>query len=80
MAGSLWSTSLLAILAPSNAPPASTKDADKEKDKEDKERLGRQRPVLRIVAELAIEHAWPEGVAKGVGEVIKVLRNLVCDV
>lgn len=68
---------LLSILAPSSTAPANSKDVDKEKEKEDKERLGRQRPVLRMVAELAISHAWPEGVVKGIGEVAKVLKNLV---
>lgn len=70
---------LLGILAPSAGAAGTAKDADKDKDKdkEDKDRLARQRPVLRIVAELALVHAWPEGVGKGVTEVSKVLKNLV---
>lgn len=62
---------LLSALAPSQA----SKDGDK--DKEDKERLSRQRTILKIVAELATVHAWAEGVVKGLGEVGKVLQALV---
>lgn len=60
---------LLAALAPVPA----AKDADKE----DKERIARQRVILRIVAELAVLSAWPEGAAKGAGELGKVLQALV---
>lgn len=53
------------------------KDGDKDKEKEDKERLSKQRPVLRIVAELAMVGAWAEGVVKGAAEIGKVLKGLV---
>ncbi|WVQ93013.1 hypothetical protein IAU59_000076 [Kwoniella sp. CBS 9459] len=66
---------LLAILS---SPPAATgnlsKDAEKDKEKDDKERLSRQRPVLRIVAELAMVGAWAEGAVKGATEVGKLLK------
>lgn len=39
--------------------------------------MTRQRPVLRIVAELAILNAWPEGVSKGASEVMKVIKGFV---
>jgi len=51
--------------------------AAKDADKEDKERIARQRVILRIVAELAVLSAWPEGAAKGAGELGKVLQALV---
>jgi regulator of nonsense transcripts 2 len=66
---------LLAILSP--PPSATSKDVDKEREKEDKDRLAKQRPVLRIVAELAMIGAWPEGVGKGAGELGKVLKATV---
>ena len=69
---------LLAIL--STTVPNSTavgKDAEKDREKEDKDRLARQRPVLRIVAELAMAGAWAEGAEKGAGEVGKVMKGLV---
>jgi regulator of nonsense transcripts 2 len=70
--------SFLAILAPVGAGSnTGGKDADKEREKEDKERLARQRLVLRIVAELALVGAWTEGVSKSAGEVGKVLKGLV---
>ncbi|ADV23037.1 hypothetical protein I315_04869 [Cryptococcus gattii Ru294] len=53
------------------------KDGDKDKEKEDKERLSKQRPVLRIVAELAMVGAWAEGVVKGAAEIGKVLKGLM---
>ncbi|KAL1407550.1 mRNA decay protein [Vanrija albida] len=66
---------LLAILAP---PPPPAKDAsEKDREKDDKERITRQRPVLRIVAELALLGAWPEGALKGGTEVGKVLKTLM---
>lgn len=71
-------TPLLAVLfPPSSSSAVTSKDADKEREKEDKERFARQRLVLRIVAELAILSAWPEGVLKGAGEVAKVLKGFV---
>jgi regulator of nonsense transcripts 2 len=66
---------LLAILAP--APPPAKDASEKDREKEDKERIARQRPVLRIVAELAMLMAWPEGALKGAAEVGKVLKTLV---
>ncbi|TXT09089.1 hypothetical protein VHUM_02563 [Vanrija humicola] len=66
---------LLAILAPSPPPGKDTSEKDREKD--DKERIARQRPVLRIVAELALLGAWPEGALKGGTEVGKVLKALM---
>lgn len=69
---------LLVILASATPPTGhAAKDNDKDKEKEDKDRIVRQRPVLRIVAELAVLHAWPEGVTKGTDEVMKVLRVFV---
>lgn len=72
---------LIAILS---TPPPAAKDAkdakdanDKDREKEDKERISRQRPVLRIVAELAMVGAWPEGAFKGAAEVGKILKALV---
>jgi regulator of nonsense transcripts 2 len=54
-----------------------SKDIDKEREKEDKERLAKQRPVLRIIAELALVGAWAEGPVKGAGEVGRILKALV---
>lgn len=72
---------LLGILSSSNVTSASAsavgKDGDKDKEREDKERLAKQRPVLRIVAELAMVGAWAEGAVKGAAEVGKVLKGLV---
>lgn len=69
---------LLTILAP---PPPAPKDVnEKEREKEEKERISRQRPVLRIVAELAMVGAWPEGAFKGGAEVGKILKALVSEV
>ncbi|WVQ63661.1 uncharacterized protein L199_001814 [Kwoniella botswanensis] len=59
-----------------NAAPAN-KDAEKDKEKEDKERLGKQRPVLRIVAELAMIGAWAESPVKGASEVGKILKGFM---
>jgi regulator of nonsense transcripts 2 len=67
---------LLAILSASPANVAS-KDVDKEREKEDKERLAKQRPVLRIIAELAMVGAWAGGRLKGAAEVGKILKSLV---
>ncbi|ODN80903.1 hypothetical protein L202_03029 [Cryptococcus amylolentus CBS 6039] len=53
------------------------KDGDKEKEKEDKERLAKQRPVLRIIAELAMVGAWEEGAVKGSAEIGKILKGLM---
>jgi regulator of nonsense transcripts 2 len=68
---------LLAIVCAQ--PPTSTtsKEAEKDKEKDEKDRLAKQRPVLRIVAELAMLGAWEEGPAKGVAEVEKLLSGLV---
>ena len=69
---------LLAILMnPSATSSAASKDADKEREKEEKERLARQRPVLRIVAELALIGAWADGEKRGFGEVGNVVKFLV---
>ncbi|KAK8844121.1 hypothetical protein IAR55_006915 [Kwoniella newhampshirensis] len=69
---------LLAVLSSSNAVSATYgKDGEKDKEREDKERLAKQRLVLRIVAELAIVGAWPEGANKGATEVGKVLKGLM---
>ncbi|WWC72867.1 uncharacterized protein I206_106831 [Kwoniella pini CBS 10737] len=69
---------LLAILSTTstNVSPA-VKDAEKDKEKEDKDRLSRQRPVLRIVAELAMIAAWAEGATKGASEVGKLLKGFM---
>ncbi|EJT53100.1 hypothetical protein A1Q1_00107 [Trichosporon asahii var. asahii CBS 2479] len=64
---------LLAALAP--APPPAKDVSDKDREKEDKDRIARQRPILRIVAELAMLMAWPEGASKGAGEVGKILSR-----
>ncbi|BEI85184.1 hypothetical protein CcaverHIS002_0505850 [Cutaneotrichosporon cavernicola] len=66
---------LLTILAP--APPPAKDASEKDREKEDKERISRQRPVLRIVSELAMLMAWPEGALKGAAEVGKVLKSLM---
>jgi regulator of nonsense transcripts 2 len=66
----------LAVLG--QAPTQQTGKEEKDREKEEKERLSRQRPVLRIVAELAMLGAWEAGLAKGGAEVQKVLKNLVC--
>ncbi|WVQ73762.1 hypothetical protein IAR50_003342 [Cryptococcus sp. DSM 104548] len=55
------------------------KDGDKEKEKEDKERLAKQRPVLRIIAELAMVGAWEEGAVKGSAEIGKVIKGLMAN-
>ena len=70
---------IAAILAPAvlNSSITASKDAEKDKDKDERDRLARQRPVLRIMAELALIAAWPEGVMKGVGEISKVLKAQV---
>ena len=49
----------------------------KDADKEEKERVARQRILLRIVAELGLINAWPEGIKKGAAEVGKILQALV---
>jgi len=51
--------------------------AAKDADKEEKERIARQRILLRIVAELGLVDAWPEGIKKGASEVGKVIQALV---
>nr|XP_031861440.1 uncharacterized protein CI109_003044 [Kwoniella shandongensis]KAA5528512.1 hypothetical protein CI109_003044 [Kwoniella shandongensis] len=72
---------LLAILSnstvSSTSAAAAGKDGDKDKEREDKERIARQRPVLRIVAELAMVGAWAEGAIKGAAEVGKALKGLM---
>ncbi|RSH95137.1 hypothetical protein EHS25_000223 [Saitozyma podzolica] len=67
---------LLAVLAPAPSAPA-IKEGDKDREREDKERIARQRLVLRIAAELAMVGAWAEGAAKGAAEVGKVLKALM---
>jgi regulator of nonsense transcripts 2 len=57
-----------------STPASSAKDA--ERDKEDKDRLAKQRPVLRILAELAVVGAWPE-IPKGITEIVKLLKSLM---
>lgn len=71
---------LLVILAPVAAAQPTSKDADKEREKEDKERIAKQRIVLRLIAELALLLVWPEGIAKGAGEVGKIMKALVSSV
>ena len=66
---------LLAVLHQGPA-QAGGKD-EKDREREEKERLTRQRPVLRVVSELALVGAWPEGAAKGALEVQKVLKQMV---
>jgi regulator of nonsense transcripts 2 len=66
---------LFAIL--SQAPAQQTGKEEKDREKEEKERLSKQRPVLRIVAELAVVGAWEAGSAKGSGEVLKALQKMV---
>jgi regulator of nonsense transcripts 2 len=66
---------LLAILSP--APPPAKDSNEKDREKDEKDRIARQRPVLRIVAELAMIGAWPEGPTKGASEVGKILKALV---
>lgn len=68
---------LLAILAP--APPPAKDSSDKDREKDEKDRISRQRPVLRIVGELAMVGAWPEGATKGASEVGKILKALVSE-
>ncbi|ORY33038.1 armadillo-type protein [Naematelia encephala] len=68
---------LLSILTVPTPSASAAKDGEKDREKEDKERIIRQRPVLRIVAELAMIHAWPEGPVKGIQEVHKLLRALM---
>jgi len=65
----------LAVLA--QPPVQSTGKEEKDREKEEKERLSRQRPVLRIVAELAIIGGWEAGPAKGGSEIQKVIRSMV---
>jgi len=66
----------LAVLA--QPPVQSTGKEEKDREKEEKERLSRQRPVLRIVADLAMIGGWQAGEAKGGAEVQKVIKGLVC--
>ncbi|WWC90992.1 uncharacterized protein L201_005931 [Kwoniella dendrophila CBS 6074] len=70
---------LLSILSTSTSTNAVVinKDAEKDKEKEDKERLSRQRPVLRILAELAMIGCWAEGSTKGASEVGKALKGFM---
>lgn len=49
----------------------------KDREKDEKDRLARQRPVLRIVTELAMIGAWEKGVEQGVTEISKVLKAFV---
>lgn len=65
----------LAIL--NQAPVPTTGKEEKDREKEEKERLSRQRPVLRIMAELAMVGAWQAGPAKGGAEIQKVLKSMV---
>jgi regulator of nonsense transcripts 2 len=65
----------LAVLA--QPPVQSTGKEEKDREKEEKERLSRQRPVLRIVADLAMIGGWQAGPAKGGAEVQKVIKGLV---
>lgn len=67
---------LLAVL--NQGPTQASGKDEKDRDREEKERMSRQRPVLRIVAELAMVGAWAEGAARGGLEVQKVLKSLVC--
>jgi regulator of nonsense transcripts 2 len=64
---------VLAPLTAALAPAPASKDGEKD----DKERIARQRVILRIVAELGLISAWPEGIKKGAGEVGKILQTLV---
>lgn len=66
---------LFAIL--SQPPTQQTGKDEKDRDKDEKERLGKQRPILRIVAELAVIGAWEAGAAKGGGEIQKALQKMV---
>lgn len=70
----LFTLLLPPLIAIITSPASSAKDAEREK--EDKERLAKQRPVLRILAELAIVGGWPE-IQKGIGEIQKLLKALM---
>jgi regulator of nonsense transcripts 2 len=65
----------LAVLA--QPPVQSTGKEEKDREKEEKERLSRQRPVLRIVAELALIGAWQAGPAKAGSEIQKIVKAMV---
>ncbi|WVN87840.1 uncharacterized protein L203_103035 [Cryptococcus depauperatus CBS 7841] len=70
--------SLQSVLLSSTSTTTSVgKDGDKDKEREDRERLAKQRPILRIVAELAMVGAWAEGIPKGTTEIGKILKNMM---
>ena len=69
---------LLAVLSPPAPSASNVKDGgDKDKEKEEKDRLAKQRIALRIVAELAMAGAWEEGAARGGDEVVRILKGFV---
>ena len=70
---------LLSILNAQPAAPTASKDdkETKDREKDEKDRLARQRPVLRIVAELALVSAWEKGLEKGVNDFSKALQAFV---
>lgn len=49
---------LLNVLATSNPTPSAATTPATDRDKEDKERIVRLRPVLRVIAELGLVGAW----------------------
>lgn len=60
------------------APSAAKDDKEvKDREKDEKDRLARQRPVLRIVAELALVAAWEKGLEKGIADLSKALQAFV---
>lgn len=60
--------------------PVTTKD-EKDKDREERERIARLRVVLRVVAELGLVGAWPTPTSKkeqdGPTHVLRVVTGLV---
>ncbi|EJU04317.1 ARM repeat-containing protein [Dacryopinax primogenitus] len=72
-------SSLLAILAPPAKVNAVPGQSAEQKEKEDVARITRQRPVLRICAELGMVGVWrsEDGTKSGGEGVIKLLRDLL---
>ncbi|KZO98973.1 ARM repeat-containing protein [Calocera viscosa TUFC12733] len=72
-------TSLLAILAPPPKAAPAPNQSNEQKEKEDMARISRQRPVLRVCAELAMVGIWrsEDGARSGGEGVIKLLRDLL---
>jgi regulator of nonsense transcripts 2 len=71
-------TALLAVLAPPNR-AALAALATEQREKEDSARVSRQRPVLRLCAELALVGLIKDGPNRsGAETIMRTLKDLVC--